>query len=262
MIIQKIEMALYKILKNFLPIKLLDFYHSALYKSKILTYLTGHRYRGTPTYSGDPLDKVIYNYLCRITNSKKYNFFIELGANNGITQSNTKYLELYKNYSGILIEPIPKKYKECVSNRKKSTMVENTTCVSFDYSGSTIRLTDADLVTKVWEGDEVNAFKHVSKFGFSKNIFEQSAVTLNSILEKNNAPTYIDLLSLDVEGYELEVLKGVDFNKYTFMLLVIECREINILENYLSEKNYILIERLSDLDYIFRHKDSLLRLVK
>jgi hypothetical protein len=75
----------------------------------------------------------------------------------------------------------------------------------------------------------------VSKFGFSKNIFEQSAVTLNSILEKNNAPTYIDLLSLDVEGYELEVLKGVDFNKYTFMLLVIECREINILENYLKE---------------------------
>jgi len=261
-IVQKIEMALYKVLKTFLPISLLNFYHSVLYKSKILTYLTGHRYRGTITYSGVPLDKVIYNYLCRITNAKKSNFFIELGANNGITQSNTKYLELYKNYTGILIEPIPQKYKECILNRKESTIVENKACVSFDYSESTIQLTEANLVTTVWEEGGINALEHVSKFGFSKNIFEQKVASLNSILEKNNAPTYIDLLSLDVEGYELEVLKGIDFNKYTFMLLVIESREINILENYLSDKNYILIERLSNVDYIFRHKNSVLRLVK
>jgi len=39
------------------------------------------------------------------------------------------------------------------------------------------------------------------------------AITLNTILNKHKL-IKVDLLSLDVEGYEVEVLKGIDFDKY------------------------------------------------
>ena len=40
-------------------------------------------------------------------------FFIELGAHDGITQSNTYYYEKNKNWRGVLIEPTPKLFKMC-----------------------------------------------------------------------------------------------------------------------------------------------------
>jgi hypothetical protein len=34
-------------------------------------------------------------------------FFVEVGGNDGISQSNTAYLERYLGWRGLLIEPIP-----------------------------------------------------------------------------------------------------------------------------------------------------------
>ena len=39
-------------------------------------------------------------------------FYIEIGANDGVSQSNTKYLELFYDWRGILIEPIPSVFKK------------------------------------------------------------------------------------------------------------------------------------------------------
>jgi len=50
---------------------------------------------------------------------KENGFFIELGANDGLIQSNTAFFEFYKNWKGILIEPSHNRYLECVNNRKK-----------------------------------------------------------------------------------------------------------------------------------------------
>ncbi len=64
--------------------------------------------------------------------------------------------------------------------------------------------------------------------------------TLHSILQRNQAPSRIDFFSLDVEGDELNVLKGINFKKYIFS---------NILVETLQFKN-----KLSDGDYLFQKK--------
>jgi hypothetical protein len=46
--------------------------------------------------------------------------------------------------------------------------------------------------------------------------------TLDEILEKAKAPRHIDYLSIDVEGAELEVLRGLSFDKYEVDALTIE----------------------------------------
>jgi hypothetical protein len=48
------------------------------------------------------------------------------------------------------------------------------------------------------------------------------AKTGNQILYESNAPKNIGLLSIDVEGAELEVLKGIDFGQYSFGIILIE----------------------------------------
>lgn len=40
-------------------------------------------------------------------------FFVELGANDGVNQSNSLYFEKYRNWKGVLVEPIPHNYLLC-----------------------------------------------------------------------------------------------------------------------------------------------------
>jgi hypothetical protein len=53
------------------------------------------------------LDKKILDHI-----NFKSGYFIELGANDGITQSNTKHFELFKGWHGVLIEPSPTQFKK------------------------------------------------------------------------------------------------------------------------------------------------------
>ena len=178
------------------------------------------------------LDKKLLKYI-------NYNdgFYIECGANDGVDQSNTWYFEKYKNWHGLLIEAHPKIFKELKKNRSKKNILANNFLVSNNYKSRIINITNNDLM---------------SKFSFdNKEIFCAQAITLTQILEKNNIPKLIDLFSLDVEGYEFEVLKGIDFNNYKFKYFLIETNKFDKLNNYLISKKYKFIDKLSNHDYLF-----------
>ena len=51
--------------------------------------------------------------------------------------------------------------------------------------------------------------------------FEVPARTLSSLLDEVGAPE-VDLLSLDVEGYEAEVLAGLDLGRHAPRFIVVE----------------------------------------
>jgi hypothetical protein len=57
--------------------------------------------------------------------------------------------------------------------------------------------------------------------------------------------------SLDVEGAEIEVLKGIDHSRFRFSYLCIECRNIERLSSYLKSVGYVLKEKLTHHDYLF-----------
>ena len=82
--------------------------------------------------------------------------------------------------------------------------------------------------------------------------FGAVARPLNDLLVKSSAPFLMDLLSLDVEGAELEVLKGIDHSQFKFRYMLIECRDISKMESYLRSKGYEMIEKVSGHDYVFR----------
>lgn len=172
------------------------------------------------------------NYL----ETNKKGVFIELGALDGVFQSNTKWLEDEYGWSGILIEPSPNKYKECIKNRA-NTLNFNCACVSFDYSYDKIK------------GDFIGT-PMSSVGGVRKNrppSVEVNAKTLQSIIDSTTFRD-IDFLSLDVEGYELEVLKGIDFNeqKINFILIEVYEKDKDNIFDFMKNKNYTLIGNISN----------------
>lgn len=55
---------------------------------------------------------------------------------------------------------------------------------------------------------------------------------INKLLEKRNVLNLIDFLSPDVEGAELDVLKGIDLKNYNFKLILIEAKDFNCIKNF------------------------------
>jgi FkbM family methyltransferase len=187
----------------------------------------------------------------------KNGFFVELGANDGLKQSNTKYFELFRGWSGILIEPEPKNYNLLQHNRSENSKSFNAACVSFDFPEAEIAMIYSDLMTSPLEGRNglPNARAHAKLgeefWGGESYEFLAPARTLNSILKEAHAPSNIQLLSLDVEGAELEVLLGLNFSQYSFDYLLIESRDILSLEKLLGHNGYFVIDKLSVHDYLF-----------
>ena len=219
-----------------------------LSKSEIFREITGIGYFGL-----SKLDKKIAPFLPR-----RDGFYVELGANDGITQSNTYHFEKYKNYSGILIEPIPEKFTECKKNRSTRNHFVNCACVSFDYKKSTMELVYSNLMTTSLEGDSdildrmehAKSGEHLIKDEIYKFVIQ--AKTLTDILIEASAPKKIDFLSLDVEGSEIEVLQGLDFERFIIGLMCIESRDFSKLHDFLTSKGYTFFKKISVHDYLFK----------
>lgn len=202
------------------------------------------------------LGEKLYRYL-----NFRNGFFIELGANDGFTQSNTYYLEKIRGWSGILIEPVPHLYQQAVKKRPKSR-VFHCACVAPDYAEDTITLFDANLMSIVKQslGDEVAEEAHLtaaSEFQQPQEITVPIR-TLNSILEECH-PEKIDFLSLDVEGYEVEVLRGLDLTRFKPQYMLIESFESYGLSTRAEIDALILdyyepIEQMSYHDVFYRRR--------
>ena len=73
-------------------------------------------------------------------------YFIEMGAHDGVHNSNTLYFEKYKNWHGLLIEPSPH-FNYLVNNRSKKNKFFNNGCSEFHSKTNTILLGNGDYST-------------------------------------------------------------------------------------------------------------------
>ena len=178
------------------------------------------------------LDKKLLKYL-----NFKDGFYIECGANDGVNQSNTWYFEKSLNWRGILIEPNKQIFQELKKNRSSKNIFENVALVSESFSKK-IYLTNNNLESKI-TGNLNNS-----------NI-EVFTSTLNNILKKNEIYK-INLFSLDVEGYEAEVLLGLNLNLFDIDYILIETNDFDKINFMLKNCNYRFEEKLSFHDYLFK----------
>jgi FkbM family methyltransferase len=211
------------------------------------------------------IDEKLLKYL-----NYKDGFFIECGANDGITQSNTLLLEQKLNWRGLLIEAGTTNYLKCKTNRPKC-IHENYALVNSNYKDSTVKgnfdnpshnglMNSINDIPEYF--DEEMIFWH-NKFK-SENISNAVSInccTLQYLLNKHNIQT-VDFFSLDVEGYEIEVLNGLDFDRVRPKFILMETTSLEyyrcFTEEYMKSKNYKLIDRLSINDALYMDYDNII----
>tara|TARA_B110000503_G_scaffold131780_1_gene206869 strand:+ start:158 stop:799 length:642 start_codon:yes stop_codon:yes gene_type:complete len=211
-------------------------YFSSLLNKKTKTYFK--KFRKFNAVNG--LDKKMLEYL-----NFENGFYIECGANDGVDQSNTWYYEKKLNWRGILIEPLEDNFLELKKNRgNKNLFIQAALVSSNDIH--TIHVTSQDLQSQISIAATTDLLSKESK--------TVTALTLTKILEESNAPNIIDFFSLDIEGYEEEAIKGINFAKFNFNYFLIENSNDNIAKILLNN-NYQFLKKLSDHDFLFHHKN-------
>jgi FkbM family methyltransferase len=156
--------------------------------------------------------------IIKFYDNKKNGFFIEIGASDGINFSNTYLLEKEYNYKGICVEPIPEHYKNLVINRPNSIC-----CDKAVYSISDLIL-DFDIANNLdlLSGISICIDTFKESIDSNKTTIQVKTISLNDLLYTNNAPNFIEYLSLDTEGSEYEILKNFNFSNYIFGLIDVE----------------------------------------
>ena len=149
---------------------------------------------------------------------RKNGFFVEFGATNGLSLSNTYSLEKHFDWDGILAEPLPSWHADLRKNRECAI---DTRCV---YSQSDLRMAFVDT----FEAPELSGLKkslqddHNKSARANNRTIEVNTVSLMDLLGQYSAPDTIDYLSIDTEGSELEILIPFDFTRYHVSTLTVE----------------------------------------
>jgi len=185
-----------------------------------------------PWYSQVRQDRLLYTGFFR---NHLNGTFVELGAVDGVTYSNTKFFQDQMGWSGVLIEPSldfayllagKSKYKKFQPFMGRRCMPNGTAyCVNSAVCRRSGQLTfvygqgpDGNMV-----GGAVDliAEEHMKMFKLkSDKTYKVPCRPFGTILREANI-THIDLLSLDVEGAEETVLETMDWS-ISIHVIVIE----------------------------------------
>jgi FkbM family methyltransferase len=139
-------------------------------------------------------------------------YFVDVGANEPEEASQSWDLEQL-GWHGVLVEPQPslaQKLKE-----QRSAAVFACACSSPQNAGKTLPFQIAGIFSSL----NLDFFVAGMRKG---EVIEVPVRTLDDILEEANAPTPIDLLSIDVESHEVDVLNGLTLTRWQPRLIVIE----------------------------------------
>ena len=178
-------------------------------------------------------DYLLWNFF----DFRKIGFFLDIGAHDGVALSNTKSFE-EQGWSGICVEPIPRVFAACLEARKR---VIHAACVGGPQQSVDLRVDRTGLFAGV-QTDEDHAARHYKEWDGSDPGFETIAVPAVRAAELiARGDPAIDFASIDVEGSEIDVLKGLDLAKNRPRILLLEAltdTERDALDAYLTNFGY------------------------
>jgi FkbM family methyltransferase len=237
-------------MEEFLKMNIIKKAKSFFNKNSVNSLEKHQYYRISDTCQIPKLGFLYENYFGNIGNG----IFVEVGAYDGEYVSNTSCLADL-GWKGFYIEPIPEYFTKCISRHKqnKRTKVSNIAIgayngrVQINVSGP---VSTIDIKTK-------QAFKNLpwAKGLISNNDIDVDQSTLDKYLISNSVEKAFELLVIDVEGYEWEVLKGFEIQRWNPKMVIIELHDQNPDYPHLSEKCLKIVKYFEANSYRIIYKD-------
>jgi FkbM family methyltransferase len=202
-------------------------------------------------------DIALEGFINLLPKKLKYTF-VEIGAHDGITFSNSKFLESKEGWSGICIEANPSVYERLVKNRPNSKCL-NVAVSDVDGEAKFLLNTGhtemlSGLVTDYSKKHMKRIDRELARYGGTSNTLVIPSLRLETIILEHQL-FEIDVLMIDVEGAEFSILKAIDFNRVIVNSILVERNySSRPIYQFLNQHGYSRLVSLGGDDLYFRNE--------
>lgn len=187
-------------------------------------------------------------------------FFLEIGCWDGQMISESLWLEKQKGWSGVCVDPFPRNFENrsclvCANAISADGLPREFIKVSRDR-----RPGYGDVSYFSGFRDRVGVHWELIREHCDYQIIEIQTITMENLYREYNIPNRVEFLSIDVEGAELEILQSIQWDRWSYGMIVFEhngAEDVIIKAGtLLSSAGYIRVESLR-CDDIYLNKDLL-----
>ena len=188
---------------------------------------------------------------------KRGGVFLDIGAYDGETLSNTLFFEKTMGWTGLCVEPLPSAFAKLRATRK--AICENLCVGDFEGEGEFIDADDhGGPNQQMFSGLTANFDpRHILRIeAMTKTRVKRKVkVTKLSTLLAKHSLFDIDYCSIDTEGAELAILSDFDPERFRIKIFTIENNwDDAAIPNLMAAKGYEFFAKLEQ-DYFFKRRD-------
>lgn len=157
-------------------------------------------------------------FVLYVLGTEKPGFFVDFGATDGVSLSNSYLLETGFGWQGICAEPARSWHEALRANRPNAKI--ETRCV-WNQTGAELTFRE----TAERELSTIDSFAQTdsrAKNREDSETYTVKTVSLNDMLAELEAPTPFDYLSIDTEGSEFDILQSFDIARYMPRIITVE----------------------------------------
>lgn len=185
---------------------------------------------------------------------KQHGFFLDIGAHDGVTLSNSYFFEKEMGWTGICVEPIPEVFARLQQNRV-ATLI-NACITDTDGEIAFTRITGySEMLSGITKQqdekhlDRIN--REIAEKGGSVEQIVVAGISLRSLFIQQQV-TLIDFVSIDTEGNELPIIESFPFDLVQPKIFLVENNnKDNTVKNLLAKQGYQKIIKAGD-DFFYR----------
>lgn len=192
-------------------------------------------------YSQYNQDKILNE---RYFNNKRNGTFVDIGAHDGITLSNTYFYESELGWDGVCIEPIPSVFVQLKENRN-CKLIHG--CAWSEDTKKKFRIIDgySEMLSGLVDQYSID---HLNRVDEEIRDHDQTVIDVDmdcydvNKLFREHGLNQIDFINLDVEGGEFDILSHLNYDEFDIKVILVENNYRN------SNMRYFMIENGYSLD--------------